>query len=144
MFGDDDDDDDEDEDDDSPVQSPAAAQQQVAQQAVAQQTAVEAADPAEPQGVSDNIDELANDVPNGESDLPKDPQQIALDQAATINNNIDPVDTGAVVDDEDGEYCAGDVDLIEKVHPFVVHCKNSLSLIFHLNSATIHHPLRFR
>ena len=33
----------------------------------------------------------------------KDPQQIAQDQEATVNNNIDPVGNEAVVDDEDGK-----------------------------------------
>lgn len=56
------------------------------------------------EGIADNID----DLPGGSSDLTdgteqKDPQQIALDQAATINNNIDPVGNEAVIDDEDGK-----------------------------------------
>lgn len=58
--------------------------------------------------VADNIDDVAS--VNGEvqadgtdSDA-KDPQQAAQDQAATINNNIDPVGNEAIVDDEDGKF----------------------------------------
>lgn len=33
----------------------------------------------------------------------KDPQQAALDQAATINNSINPTGEEAIVDDEDDD-----------------------------------------
>lgn len=92
-------DDDDDDDDDS---SPAVAQP--VQQATQQVSSPVSADALVEEGVADNID----DIPSGNADQAdgteqKDPQQIAQDQAATINNNIDPVGNDAVVDDEEGK-----------------------------------------
>ena len=79
---------------------------QVVQPAVQQvlQTSPIPSDP--PAVIADELadsSDSANEVIN-ESDA-KDPQQAAIDQAATINNSIDPVGSEAIVDDEedDGE-----------------------------------------
>lgn len=37
----------------------------------------------------------------------KDPQQAAVDQAATVNNSIDPTGEEAIVDDEDDDGMFG-------------------------------------
>lgn len=102
------DDDDDDEDDSSPSQTVS----QPAQQAV-QQISSSPISSDEPVGVADevvadNIDDVANANIDGQADViesdAKDPQQAAQDQAATINNNIDPVGNEAIVDDEDGKF----------------------------------------
>jgi hypothetical protein len=52
----------------------------------------------------DNVDVNSVSDVAVESDA-KDPQQAALDQAATVNNSIDPTGSEAIVDDEDdGEF----------------------------------------
>lgn len=61
------------------------------------------------EAVADNIDDLPtnNEITADSADSgAKDPQQIAQDQAATINNNIDPVGNEAIVDDEEGQFCS--------------------------------------
>lgn len=101
-------DDDDDDEDDSSSQTVS----QPAQQAV-QQIASSPISSDEPAGVADevvadNIDDVANTNIDGQADIvdsdAKDPQQAAQDQAATINNNIDPVGNEAIVDDEDGKF----------------------------------------
>jgi hypothetical protein len=54
--------------------------------------------------VADNVDDvaIANNEIGTETDA-KDPQQAALDQAATIDNNIQPTGEDAVVDDEEDD-----------------------------------------
>lgn len=95
-------DDDDDEDDvpqavPQPIQqAPQQAAQQVASAAIQSEPANVAVD-----GVADNIDELNNVDGTGIESGAKDPQQAAQDQAATIDNNIDPVGNEAVVDDDE-------------------------------------------
>lgn len=94
SFTDDDDDEDEDE-------TPAAAVSQPTQQAVQQVSPVSSDAEAQLVGeeaVADNIDDISQS--DGVETGAKDPQQAALDQAATVNNSIDPVGNEAIVDDE--------------------------------------------
>lgn len=101
------DDDDDDDDDDSG----AAAAVQPAQQATQQvpQTPISADEPgnAADEVVADNIDDIGSTNVEGQVDVvesdAKDPQQALQDQAATINNNIDPVGNEAIVDDDEGK-----------------------------------------
>lgn len=84
---------------------PQAAQpvQQAAQQAV--QSPISSDPPAviADEAVGENAD-YVNPSADGTLDTDgKDPQQAALDQAATTNNNIDPTGSEAVVDDEDDD-----------------------------------------
>lgn len=97
--------DDDDDDDDE--------EEEVVQQVVSQATPTAA--PASPissdpqpvvvadEGVADNIDNVAANEVGTEPDAAKDPQQEALDQAATINNNINPTGEEAIVDDEEDD-----------------------------------------
>lgn len=99
------DDDDDDDEDDSVAQTITNPAQQATQQ-VASSPVTSDAQPAiaVDEAIADNIDDLnAVDglAPGVESDA-KDPQQLAQDQAATINNTIDPVGNEAIVDDEEG------------------------------------------
>lgn len=90
------DDDDDDDDEEETIQQVAQpVQQQVAQSPISSDPPAVIADEA-----IENAD--SNTIVDGtvESDA-KDPQQAALDQAATVNNSIDPVGNEAIVDDED-------------------------------------------
>lgn len=83
------------------------------------------------EAVNDNIDNLgANSDIQTEvvENAAKDPQQAALDQAATINNNIDPVGNEAVVDDDDGKsnFCRK-----------IVMCKSSKLLQMKMRKTTL-------
>lgn len=91
---------DDDDDDEDEISQPAQVPQQITPAEPAEQVAVDEA-------VADNIDDLPgnNEISTDSADSgAKDPQQIAQDQAATINNNIDPVGNEAIVDDEDGKF----------------------------------------
>lgn len=96
-----DDDDDEDDSGSQPISQPA---QQATQQISSSPIASDAEANIGPDSVADNIDDL-NSI-EGQADVvesdAKDPQQAAQDQAATINNTIDPVGNEAIVDDEEG------------------------------------------
>lgn len=101
----DDDDDDEDDSSSQTVSQPAQqAVQQIASSPISSDEPAAVADEV----VADNIDDVANTNIDGQTDIvdtdAKDPQQAAQDQAATINNNIDPVGNEAIVDDEDGKF----------------------------------------
>lgn len=101
----DDDDDDEDDSSSQTVSQPAQqAVQQIASSPISSDEPAAVADEV----VADNIDDVANTNVDGQTDIvdtdAKDPQQAAQDQAATINNNIDPVGNEAIVDDEDGKF----------------------------------------
>jgi hypothetical protein len=95
------DDDDDDDEEETPAQT---IQQQPIQQAVQQPSSPVSSD-AEAQligeeAVADNIDDISGATADGVESGAKDPQQAALDQAATVNNSIDPVSNEAIVDDE--------------------------------------------
>lgn len=100
------DDDDDDDDDVSPSQAAQQPAQQAVQQATQQVTADAEVSAVDEAIVADNIDDINanNEIQSDSVDTgAKDPQQAAQDQAATINNAIDPVGNEAIVDDEDGK-----------------------------------------
>lgn len=97
-----------DDDDDDEEFTPAAQPAQQATQQIAQSPVSADVQPSiiADEAVADNIDDIGS--PNIDGELAdtgaKDPQQAAQDQAATINNTIDPVGNEAIVDDdEDGK-----------------------------------------
>lgn len=97
--------DDDDDDDDEPQSVSQPAQQASQQISSSPITADEPVVAAVDESVADNIDDISanNEVQADATDSDaKDPQQAAQDQAATVNNNIDPVGNEAIVDDEDG------------------------------------------
>lgn len=90
---------DDDDEEEEAIQQVVQPVQQVAQSPISSDPPAVIADEA-----VDNVD--INSVSNSavESDA-KDPQQSALDQAATVNNSIDPTGSEAIIDDEDdGKY----------------------------------------
>lgn len=90
------DDDDDDEEEETVAQVAQPVQQAVAQSPISSDPPAVVAEEA-----IINVDANAVDG-TLESDA-KDPQQAALDQAATINNSIDPTGSEAIVDDEDDD-----------------------------------------
>ncbi|CRL08123.1 CLUMA_CG020973, isoform A [Clunio marinus] len=104
ILGDDDDDDDEDDDDDDDENLPASSQanQQISSSAasidspVLNEVILPGDNSEDPQNLNNDVDILNNNDA-------KDPLQLAQDQVATVNNNIDPVGNEAIVDDEDDD-----------------------------------------
>lgn len=98
MITDDDDDDDDDDSVSQVASQPVQAAQQVAQSPISSDPPAVIADEA-----AENADD-ANVIADGNVDSDgKDPQQAALDQAATVNNSIDPTGSDAVVDDDEDD-----------------------------------------
>lgn len=99
-----DDDDDDDDEEEETVQQDVV--QQAAQPAQPAQSPISSDSQAiitPDEAVADNVDDVTlNNEIIAESGA-KDPQQAALDQAATINNSINPVGEEAIVDDEDDD-----------------------------------------
>lgn len=96
--------DDDDDEDDSGSQAISQPAQQATQQIASSPVSSDDAGNIGADAVADNVDDLnALDGPDVVESDAKDPQQAAQDQAATINNTIDPVSNEAIVDDDEGK-----------------------------------------